>query len=376
MRILITRSSENQTIGGAELSARDQAIVLDDLGHTPLFMSNSKQIRRELKEKNIATYPSLYLQRFRPPVRYLYFWLFFPLKVVVDLAMTVLLHPDVINPHTREDQISFTVSRFIHRRPVVWKDPGDIIFTLTTPHSAFGNIYKHLYQYAARRADHIYLLNDEHLVLISKHLGGRSQSKLSSIPSSILFDHYHPAPRGKEDSNVVFGSICRLEPTKNISILIDAFKEVKKLHPEVKLFVAGFGSEAKRLYEQAEDIPDVTFTGRYTDISPILNQIDIIVHPALEEGWGRVIKEAMYFGKPIIGARVGGVKKQINDGATGLLFDPTDKQELIDKMLRLVEDPAYRAKLGEEAHRKATEDGDFSLIVKNKILPIYLSVTE
>lgn len=369
MRILITRSSENQTIGGAELSARDQAFALQDLGHTPLMLTNSVRMRAELKAKEIQAYSSFYLQRFTPPFRYIYFWALFPLKLLIDLLLVWRLDPDIINPHTREDQISFTLTKPFHRKPVIWKDPGDMVFVFTQRHGLIGGMYRRLYSYAARKADHIYMLNDDHIDLLSSALA-LNPANLSSIPSSILYKQYRPEPIDPHD-HIVFGSLCRLTTAKNVNLLIEAFKTVHRLRPHTELRIAGAGPELKHLQSLAHDMSSVKFIGAYADVSPVLNQLDIVVHPALEEGWGRVIKESMYFGKPIIGSRVGGVKRQIKDGETGLLFDPRDKQALIEKMLQLVDDATYRQKLGSNAHKKAIRDKDFVYVVREKILPIY-----
>lgn len=375
MKILITRSSENQTTGGAELSAKDQAIVLKKLGYNPVFLSNNTNLRSVLKKSSISAYPSIYMQRFKPPLRYVYFFAVAPFKFLYDLIIALAVRPDIINPHTREDQISFTLLKPLHRRPVVWKDPGDMFFVFNQPHSAFGRFYKKLYLYASKKADAIYLLNDSDRDSLLALLGKEYGSKLYSIPSSILYDEYSPSYEIKQSDTLIFGSICRLTDIKNISTTISAYLDIKNKLPKSQLLIVGDGPDRPNLEAIAKGDPDIIFTGPTKDISPHLNNIDIFIHSALQEGWGRNIKEAMYFGKPVIGANVGGIAKQITDRENGLLFNPKDIKQLTNLMLELASDKKLRQKIATNARKKATKDGDFTNIIQDQIIPIYKSVT-
>lgn len=357
-------------VGGAELSARDQCRVLQQLGHRPIMMTNNRRIRHELAEHNIGTVRGWYIQNFAPPLRYILFWLGIPLKFVWDIIVVLVTKPDVINPHSREDQITLTLGRLIHRRPVVWKDPGDMVFVLNKKHGFFGDIYKRLYLAATRRADHIYLLNPDHLDRLASVIG--SESRLSAVPSSILYADYSPA-NDHEDRGLIFGSISRLVPEKDIASLIRAFIQVETELDDARLIIYGDGPEKAILQEMAEGYDSISFAGWSDDISASLNSIDVFVQPALEEGWGRNIKEAMYFGKPIIGSRAGGIAQQIIDGQTGLLFPPGDSNSLADKMLHLSRNPELRRQLAKAARQKALADGDFTQVIEEQILPIYIA---
>lgn len=374
MKILISRSSENQTIGGAELSAHDQAVVLKNLGHDPIFFSNNKALRLKLSKKGAHTYPSLYLQRFTPPFRYLYFFTLVPVKLLYDLAIAWIVRPDVINPHTREDQISFTLLKPLHRRPVVWKDPGDMFFVLNQTHGLFGRLYKKAYLRSAKKADAIYLLNHNDRNLLLSTLGKTYTSRLFSVPSSIIYDRYSPSNETKQTDTLVFGSICRLTDVKNVSTIITAYSQAKNSLPKSKLLIVGDGPEKKNLETLAKKDTDIIFVGAIDDISPYLNSIDIFIHAAHQEGWGRNIKEAMYFGKAIIGSNVGGIAQQITDRENGLLFDPNNTTQLTALMIELAREKKLRMDISRNARKKAFRDGDFTDIVKDRIIPIYESV--
>jgi len=64
------------------------------------------------------------------------------------------------------------------------------------------------------------------------------------------------------------------------------------------------------------------------------------------EGCPSTILEAMALGKPVIASRVPGAAELVEDGVTGLLFEPGDAAALAARMKRLHEDPALAARLG------------------------------
>ena len=66
------------------------------------------------------------------------------------------------------------------------------------------------------------------------------------------------------------------------------------------------------------------FCGHVADPARIMSEIDILVHPADNESFGRVAVEAMAAGLPVIGVRGGGIAEIVVDGETGLLAAPND----------------------------------------------------
>lgn len=66
-----------------------------------------------------------------------------------------------------------------------------------------------------------------------------------------------------------------------------------------------------------------------------LRHCEVFIHASTVEQWGLVVNEAMAAGRPVIVSRkCGCFEDLIDEGRTGLGFDPTDKEELVDLMLR------------------------------------------
>lgn len=73
------------------------------------------------------------------------------------------------------------------------------------------------------------------------------------------------------------------------------------------------------------------------------------------ENFPLAILESFALGKPVIGARIGGIPELIRDGETGLLFEPGNAEDLKEKISRLAGDPALAADMGRRARRYVEE---------------------
>jgi glycosyltransferase involved in cell wall biosynthesis len=99
----------------------------------------------------------------------------------------------------------------------------------------------------------------------------------------------------------------------------------------------------------------VTFTGRVDNVEEFLRASDVFVFPSVFEALGLSLVEAAATGLPAIGARTGGIVDVIDDGVSGLLFQPGDVRDLAARLLTLLDDGALRSRLGDEARRIALE---------------------
>lgn len=372
MKILISRTSPD-VVGGAELSAFDQAVALKELGHTPIFITNLPSLRKRAQTEGITTAWLPWINRGPiKPVRIMFFFLALPFLYLWAMLLALRLQPDVINPHSREDQNIFTFTKWLHGRPVVWKDAGDLR-THLAPGS--GSLLRRRSQkkqlQALQRADYIYFLSDTDRANATAVAGAWLKQKSTAIPASILYRYYdRTAERQAPDNKIIVGTLGRLEQNKGLNHLIEAVKQIG-CNDNIEYWLVGDGAYKRELQLMASSYPCIKFKPYTDDVSQYLASFDILVHPAEVEGWGRIIKEGMYFGLPIIGSDVGGIALQLEHYKTGLLFKVGNASELAEHLKKLIEDKHMRRKLGDNAKFKAEKDGDFMKIVKNKIVPIY-----
>ncbi len=187
--------------------------------------------------------------------------------------------------------------------------------------------------------------------------------KIHIIPSGVPVPTRLPsradarARLGLPPDAFVISSLARLEPHKRISDLIEAAARVPDPCSELVMVVAGDGSERVRLEDLAAARlgPRATFLGRLPDetVPDVYAASDLFCLPSRLEGFGLVYIEAAYHGVPSIGTNVGGVPDVITDGETGLLVPVGDVAALAAAIVRLRDDPALRARLGEAARTRA-----------------------
>jgi len=93
------------------------------------------------------------------------------------------------------------------------------------------------------------------------------------------------------------------------------------------------------------------------------------VHPAIydsrgdTEGLGVVLVEALTNRKPVVASRVGGIVDVIKDGETGLLVPEKDPEAIAKTVLRLLENPDYAERLGEQGHAYVTDYFNWDRII-------------
>ncbi|MFH1504405.1 MAG: glycosyltransferase family 4 protein, partial [Candidatus Omnitrophota bacterium] len=115
----------------------------------------------------------------------------------------------------------------------------------------------------------------------------------------------------------------RLIEAKGVLTLIEAAKKNKD-----KTFVfIGEGPLSEKVNEAAKE-ENIIFLSRVknTDLPPYYNAADVVVMPSqYEEGYGRVILEALSCGTPVIASNRGGIKEVLT-GSVGMLIEPVEEE--------------------------------------------------
>jgi glycosyltransferase involved in cell wall biosynthesis len=150
--------------------------------------------------------------------------------------------------------------------------------------------------------------------------------------------------------------VGRLVPIKNVSALISAVGHLQQRGLSVSLAIAGDGSARASLEAQTlrEGVRHVTFLGFLTYESLVRAYVDAdaLILPSTNELWGLVVNEAAACGIPaVVSTLCGAAQDLIQEGVTGLTFDPTVRGALEQALGRMVADPAARRRMGEAAQR-------------------------
>jgi glycosyltransferase involved in cell wall biosynthesis len=162
-----------------------------------------------------------------------------------------------------------------------------------------------------------------------------------------------------------FGSLHRL---KGHEYLLRTMPEIVRGHPAAVLLLVGDGPERARLEQlsHALGVPGaVKFLGFQANVPSIMKQIDICVHPSVDEAFGLVLLEAMAAGKPVVATRAGGIGEIVADGATGLLVPPRDPGAIAAAVSGLLGDAELRASMGTRGRARVEERFDIRDTVRS-----------
>lgn len=149
----------------------------------------------------------------------------------------------------------------------------------------------------------------------------------------------------------------RLTPQKGFDLLIPAFAQVARSHPEWQLHIYGGGpkhARLRRLVLQHDLYNNVLLRGQTQHLGEELAQASIFALSSRHEGFGMVIIEAMSKGVPVVSFDCPrGPSEIIEDGVDGVLVPNGDVDAFAAGLLGLVEDEALRRRMGEAALAKA-----------------------
>jgi len=157
----------------------------------------------------------------------------------------------------------------------------------------------------------------------------------------------------------IVAQIGRFDPWKGIDRTIATYRRVRKEKICQLILAGGQASDdpegqrilARVCEDTKEDenvhVLNLSLSNRlenYREVNALQRAATVIMQPSTREGFGLVITEALWKGKPVIGADVGAIPLQIRHGDTGYFYQSPRKTA--QKVLRLLENPAAAEAIG------------------------------
>ena len=133
-------------------------------------------------------------------------------------------------------------------------------------------------------------------------------------------------------------SIGRLTKQKNYPLLINAFKEIIKKYPDLKLIILGEGEDRKKLEKLIQNLDlksNIFLEGYKKNIFNYIHNCECYISSSLYEDPGFTLIESGFLNKFVIAADSNtGPSEILNDSKNGFLFKNDDKISLVDKYLQ------------------------------------------
>ena len=204
-------------------------------------------------------------------------------------------------------------------------------------------------------------------------VGGVSANRVRTLYSGIDLSGKQsqtngPATRqrtGIPSGAVLLGTVANLFPRKGYEVMLRALPAIIRAVPTAHYMIVGSDENhyADRLIKlaQALKVADrVHIVGFQDPVQPFLAALDLYVHPALMEGFGIAVVEAMVMGRAVVATTTGGLPEVVAQGETGLLVPPGDAESLAATVVALLGDNVRREQMGRRGMVRAQER--FSLV--------------
>lgn len=171
------------------------------------------------------------------------------------------------------------------------------------------------------------------------------------VVPNIAEDAYETLELGHTGSYVSY--VGRVSREKGVDQLLAAAREL----PRTSFQAAGSCDHASHLLDDAP--PNFHFLG-FLDQKAVsrflLESRFLVLCSTWFEGFPMVVAEAMMAGKAVVASRIGGIPELVEDQVTGLLFDPGDIGDLVDKIRYLWERPELCRQMGRAGREKALRE--------------------
>lgn len=145
--------------------------------------------------------------------------------------------------------------------------------------------------------------------------------------------------------------LARIEKSKGIFIVLEAFKKIQNKMPDANLIIAGSGSalEEAKEYVRMEKFRNVKFLGYVSgeELKEAYKSSDIYLLPTYAEGMPTSVLEAMALGLPIISRPVGGMVDFFENGKMGYLLDSYHPDDFAEKSVEILSSEKSLKEIGQ-----------------------------
>jgi glycosyltransferase involved in cell wall biosynthesis len=197
-------------------------------------------------------------------------------------------------------------------------------------------------------------------------------SSLSNKPFSIVYNpvteplkHVKPEPHEPYGDYVLYASGSN--PDKGPHLLLEAWQEVSKEFRDLKLYMVGCrGSWVERLAKRM-GLGNVVFFNRLPpdEYYKLMYRARAVVMPSIwPEPFGRIPVEANRLGVPAVVSSVGALPEIIIDGITGYIFKVGDVEDLVKKVVKVLEKDFNREEIIKHSYEKVNPQRDVEKLIK------------
>ncbi len=161
------------------------------------------------------------------------------------------------------------------------------------------------------------------------------------------------------EEHLVVGAVAGLRREKRLDDWLDIAARVAARRSGVTFLLVGGGPLESAVRERVHALAlshCIRLPGFRPDARRLMSAMDVFLMTSGFEGLPIALLEAMALGKPVVSTHVGGIPEVLADGTAGLLAPVGDVDTLADCVLRLLNDPELRARMGAAGSHRIEND--------------------
>lgn len=210
-------------------------------------------------------------------------------------------------------------------------------------------------------------------------------NKVAEVPYSVNTQKYFPLENKDKkelrrrlqiwEDGIIITFVGGINVRKGVHLLLDAFIQVEKKYPEIRLLIVGptYKYDQKYINELKEKIKSLNLGNKIlmteknvSNVDEYMKCSDIFVLPSRQEGFPISIIEAMSCGLAVIGSDIPEISEtQIINGEDGYVFPVGKSESLSQKIESLIKDKNNIVKFGKAARKKALNNWSDEIVDKS-----------
>ena len=165
------------------------------------------------------------------------------------------------------------------------------------------------------------------------------------IPNAIDLNIIPKKSAKQFENQMIFAG--RLSKEKGVETLVET---AAQLPDNYHLLIAGSGPLEEKVKNLAAKKPNVHYLGYKSkpDVLSLIHSSDLLIQPSLEEGMSSTLLEAMGCGTRILASNIEGISEIVENEKTGVLVEPNNNDELLNKILELLPKKEKRLRMAKE----------------------------
>ncbi len=265
-------------------------------------------------------------------------------------------------------------------------------FALTTLSAAFYSlfsksrliIYQGLYAYSDKKVIKLLMIGCDLIAgpilryacsvavcktnMASQYLQRKGFKRVRVIPVGVNTSLFSPG-RNENTGTYELLTVGNLIPLKNYTLLLDVFRQLSNIKPDIRLTIIGTGPEESKIInylkqynlldrvKMIKKVPNSKMQRYYSrsDIFLLFSNIEI---------FGMVMLEAMACGCPVVTTPTPGALDIIVDDINGMILKDKNPYDIANRINRLLHNKEKLLKIGEEARKSVQKKFTWTIIAK------------